>query len=230
MKATLVPTRTGSDRSMETAIRKANANVLMMEGRSNATREGVGSEISTPTGVNYADGSSGVEADEKCHVWADDCLDATLDDRHSTRTLPCHRNHANERWLMLIRRFARPALHMLWVLVPPCGCATPQDDERGLERILGRMDIPDDAPAHPEDHGAVPAHDPGERLGIALGHERGQKLAVSAIEAKAAENSPSDRREQAARGNGRHRQDSETLVPSQMYCPRNAWRSERGGK
>jgi hypothetical protein len=59
-----------------------------------------------------------------------------------------------------------------------CGLAD-QDEEGGLETVLGIVNIAQDAPAHTEDHGPMPAHQRREGRLIPALNKQVQQIAVA---------------------------------------------------
>jgi hypothetical protein len=53
-----------------------------------------------------------------------------------------------------------------------------EDQERGLEGILGRVPVAEDPPTHAEDHRAVTPQQGCERAFLPIRRESGQQLAV----------------------------------------------------
>ena len=58
---------------------------------------------------------------------------------------------------------------------------TSQDQEGGLEGVLGVLLVAEHAPAHPQHHRPVPLHEAGEGAVVPVGGEVVQQLAVGAV-------------------------------------------------
>src|SRR5262249_38266608 len=56
-----------------------------------------------------------------------------------------------------------------------------QQQERGLEHVLGTFGVTDDAPGQPQHHRAVPLQQLGERLAVAGGDEALQEFAIAGL-------------------------------------------------